>query len=280
MKKRVRVSSTLSWVPLLVYPSRKNPPGEPLRGAQATAFLWLQDKTYFLITNWHNVTGWDPINGRALSENGFTPDCLIIRLLKLERNDGDTLLIEGKHLIVNLYGEDGKPSWFEHPTLGSRVDVVALEIGEAGDWVIKSHPINTVGDFVDFQVVAGDDSYVLGYPLGLHGGANFPIWKRASIASEPEIDLDDLPKVLIDTATRPGMSGSPVIAVRRGTINPRDVSGLTDNTIIGTAETFIGVYSGRVDDDPLGAQIGVVWKAPVIPEIINGRTRGRTPFDD
>ena len=53
------------------------------------------------------------------------------------------------------------------------------------------------------------DVFVLGYPRGISGGRGFPI----SIATEPKIDLDGVPKLLIDTATREGMSGGPVIAV-------------------------------------------------------------------
>jgi hypothetical protein len=144
---------------------------------------------------------------------------------------------------------------------------------------LGNDPVNKVGDLVDFEVMVGDDVFVLGFPLGLHGGGPFPIWKRASIASEPEIDLDGLPKLLIDTATRKGMSGSPVIAVRRGLTNPRGTSGFSDATIIGMAETFLGIYSGRVDDDPLGAQIGIVWKASVVEEIISAGVTGKTPFE-
>lgn len=65
------------------------------------------------------------------------------------------------------------------------------------------------------------DVFVLGYPKGISGGGEFPIWKRASIATEPDIQLGTLPKMLVDTATREGMLGAPVIAVaRRGVLEP------------------------------------------------------------
>lgn len=279
MKKPVKISSNLSQISLLIHPQRKRIEDEPLIGAQATGFLWLQDRTYYLITNWHNVTGWDLVNKRALSDNGFAPDSLRFRLLKVEKGPEKVRLLANKYLTVDLYDADGRPSWLEHPEFGNRVDVVAISIGEAGEWVLGNDPVNKVGDLVDFEVMVGDDVFVLGFPLGLHGGGPFPIWKRASIASEPEIDLDGLPKLLIDTATRKGMSGSPVIAVRRGLTNPRGTSGFSDATIIGMAETFLGIYSGRVDDDPLGAQIGIVWKASVVEEIISAGVTGKTPFE-
>jgi hypothetical protein len=43
------------------------------------------------------------------------------------------------------------------------------------------------------------------------------------------------------------------------------------NLGIGTATKFIGVYSGRLaSQDPLDAQLGFVWPASLIPEIIAG----------
>jgi len=280
MIQPIKVSSSLSHVPLLVFPQRKNVTGDPPQSAQATGFLWLQDKTYYLITNWHNVTGWDLVNQRAVTDSALTRDSLAFRLVVLkERRDGVSFA-EGKYPIIDLYGSDGRPAWLEHPTHGPKVDVVAIKIGEVDDdWTMFSVPINNISDLMDFEVIAGDEAFVLGYPLGLHGGARFPIWKRASIASEPAIDLDGLPKILIDTATRRGMSGSPVIAVRRGLVNPRGVVGMTNETVIGMGETFLGVYSGRVDDDPLGAQIGIVWKGTVVEEIVKHGVPGTTPFD-
>ena len=54
---------------------------------------------------------------------------------------------------------------------------------------------------------------------------------------------------------------------------------MTNETVIGMGETFLGVYSGRVDDDPLGAQIGIVWKGTVVEEIVKHGVPGTTPFD-
>ena len=55
----------------------------------------------------------------------------------------------------------------------------------------------------------------------MFGGAMFPIWKRGSIASEPEIPIDGKPMFYIDTATRQGMSGAPVFAQTSGFWGPR-----------------------------------------------------------
>ena len=277
MPKPVRVTSRLSYIATRIFPSRRQSSGEILKGAQATALFWRREDMLCLVTNWHNVTGWDAANERALSDVAFTPDVIAIDLAF--RKQGDHELLARKTVYVDLY-EDDSPRWREHPTHGRKVDVVAIDVGSI-DVPLFTLPVNSYDEFVDFEPVVGDDAVVIGYPLGLTGGSGFPIWKRASIATEPEIDLDGLPKVLIDTATRKGMSGSPVLAVRKGIARPRGGTGqLSGDDVLGTSETFLGVYSGRVDDDPLGAQIGIVWKAAAVAETVLYGLRGSTPHGD
>jgi hypothetical protein len=121
------------------------------------------------------------------------------------------------------------------------------------------------------------DVYVLGFPLGMTGGGQFPIWKRGTIASEPSIDLDGLPKFHIDTATRKGMSGAPVYAQEVGPIVPEDPNDPAKGSI-GKARRFIGVYASRLNGDEFSAQLGVVWKEAAIAEIVAGRKNGISSF--
>jgi hypothetical protein len=273
----VRISNLLSLAALKVFPSRKDSSGEILRGGHASGFFWEFDGDIYLITNWHNVCAWDPIRNRALSECAFTPNCIELTVeLGQDVGDGRTKR-DFRQAIIDLFDDEGMPKWVEHPIFGNRVDVVALKLAKLGDANLNNKPLNTYPEFVDYEVSVGEDAYVLGYPLGLEGGPKLPIWKRASIATEPHYDLEQLPKILIDTATRQGMSGAPVVAVRRGLTQPRGTTGF-DKQIFGTVETFLGVYSGRVGDDQLGAQLGIVWKASAVDEIVRRGVRGRTPF--
>jgi hypothetical protein len=66
------------------------------------------------------------------------------------------------------------------------------------------------------SLTPGMDVFVLGYPRGISGGGRFPLWKRGSIASEPDVNIDNLPMMYIDTATREGMSRAPVYAQEVG----------------------------------------------------------------
>ncbi len=103
-----------------------------------------------------------------------------------------------------------------------------------------------------------------------------PIWKRANIASEPDINIDQLPKLLIDTATRKGLSGSPVIMKRSG-IHGFEHGQPKPDSLIGTIRNFVGIYSGTIGEDELKAQLGIVWKAHVIDEIIDSNMVGCIP---
>jgi hypothetical protein len=115
------------------------------------------------------------------------------------------------------------------------------------------------------------DVFILGYPLNISGGGSFPIWKRGTIASEPSRDIDTHPKLIVDTASRPGMSGAIVIAQNSGQVL-RNIPGGVQ--MVSAARQILGVYSGRVDD-LAEAQLGIVWKWDAVLQIIDARKRAR-----
>jgi hypothetical protein len=117
------------------------------------------------------------------------------------------------------------------------------------------------------SIQIGMDVFILGYPFGAPP-PGFPVWKRGSIASEPDLVRLGTDYLLVDTASRPGMSGAPVIRRSwRDHIVAAEIAARDD--IVATK--FIGVYSGRLHTkDPSDAQIGMVWSASFINEIIIG----------
>jgi hypothetical protein len=280
-KTPTRISSTHSEIAFRVEMVRAHQ-GELIPGGIGTAFLWRVREKIYVVTNHHNVTGWDHLRGKALSPSGIVPTHLKLILRWAEPAPIGWLSQEAP-VLASLFDHAGEPLWLTHPKFGADVDVAVLGLGQVDaqkifpdappGLILKTIPANDDHNWIDFDVAAGDDAFVMGYPKGLDGGDGFPLWKRASIASEPALDQQGLPKILVDTATRPGMSGSPVIVIRRGLIT---VPGGVDK--IGAAASFLGIYSGRADDDPLGAQIGIVWKKQVIEEIVRGGTKGRSPW--
>jgi hypothetical protein len=228
-----------------------------------TAFTWQHQDSHFLITNWHNVSGRDPNTEKHLSDTAAEPNILCGFFNSKNKNVGDKHCIE-----IQIRKEVNEVTWYVHPVLKRKVDVVAIPlIGDTS--AITFYPINRMGS-ADLVAKIGMDVFVLGYPFG-PGKTGLPVWKRGSLASEPDLVPDVNNYLLVDTASRPGMSGSPVILRSFGT---HVTQGNNLFMSPGPANKLIGVYSGRLHtQDPLDAQIGMVWPAIYIQQIIDGRLR-------
>jgi hypothetical protein len=238
-----------------------------LRLANATCFSWKDNDSAHLITNWHVVSGRHPDTGQPLTEHAGVPDRMEVFLHREGR-----LGAWARH-SVPLWDRQGRPIWLEHPQHAGKVDVVAVPFACPNG--LTDYPLNIV-EFTDFRLAVGQDVFILGFPHGMAGGGAFPIWKRGSIASEPGIDFANLPCVLIDSGTRTGMSGAPVIAQFTGwhAEDPERPS-LTD--WMGTALSFLGVYSARLPGqmEAETQQVGIVWKAAALRDIIAAGVRPR-----
>ena len=243
--------------------------------AVGTCFFYQHAAGLHLITNWHNVTGRHPVTLELLDKtHAAIPDSFQIQV----HHKGK--LGRWRPATGSLYvdTERQQPRWLVHPQHGRHVDVVAMRVNL--DDASECFPINTLDDTPDMVTRVGEDVFVLGYPKGITGGGFLPIWKRGSVATEPEVDRDDLPNFLIDTATREGMSGAPVIA-RSNSGSYRNTSGSTTMAIagpgIGRPTKLLGIYSGRLPGrSELDAQLGIVWKARVVDEIVAGQRSGQT----
>jgi Trypsin-like peptidase domain len=226
----------------------------------ATSFVWKVDDNYWLITNWHNVSGRDSNTGKHISNTAAEPNQLRIYF------NAKGYLGSKVTKVVDIRGDTETPLWLVHPTHGNKVDVVALPIQNYDD--VDMFAINTL-QHRDLLIEVGMDVFVLGFPFGT-GPHGLPIWKRGSIASEPDLAGTQQPLYfIVDTASRPGMSGSPVIRRSWGTHTMTDGSVGMGAT---SATKFIGVYSGRLaTKDPLDAQLRLTWPASFVSEIIAGR---------
>jgi hypothetical protein len=254
--------------------------------ATATAFHYHHKGYTFLVTNWHAVTGREPITHAIKSKTVAIPDRIKVGLpvivaseLKLEEGLGSTY--GWREAMLPLYQDEEKlkPFWYEHPVHRDKVDAVAMRVGLKQDVRIESVVVNDPGLVKEnLALYPGMDVFTLGYPLGITGGGRFPIWKRGSLATEPGIDVEELPKIYIDTATREGMSGSPVFASASSVWWPEGAAQTAENMQLGSALRFIGVYSGRIGRDPFYAQLGVVWKERALVEMIEGESFGQSSF--
>lgn len=238
-----------------------------------SSFLYEYEEKIFLITNWHNATGRNPLTREPLSKKHAGIPDVFVTYFRLKLGNG-----KAKKEVISLYEDEymTQPKWLIHPTHKERVDVIALELVKKDEFIYSA--INKGNFDDDIPAEVGDECFVLGYPFDDFRYLGLPIWKKASIATEPSVNEDQLPKLLIDTATRPGLSGSPVIYQRTGIHRMDDNGVLKNDSLIGRIRGFLGIYSGRIGKGEIHAQLGIVWKQRVIKEIIEGKEKGDILF--
>lgn len=242
--------------------------------ATGSCFFWRHDERTYLLTNWHNLAGRNPLTAQPLSPTGGIPD----RVRFMAYKPASAPDVDGYYNItyvpveVTLCNcELTHPKWFEHPSSGRKVDVAALDVTEE----IKGFQVETVNAIESdalHKLEASQDVFVIGFPFGLITNAPAPIWKRGTIALDPTYDPDGLPKMFIDTATREGMSGSVVVArhVNFGPYTTKD--GSKSKTMLYFKHNLvIGIYSGRHYPDLEKAQLGIVWKRTAIEQTVEAR---------
>jgi Trypsin-like peptidase domain len=228
----------------------------------ATAFFVEHKQCYYLVSNWHVLSGCNVHTGQPLVSSAI-PDMLKISYLNKD--------LKRINACVKLNDKDSNARWLQHPKRGQEVDIAAVK-------VIFSDPANTPlptsceATEYSVRMRVGDDAFVIGYPLGISSDHDLPIWKRASIASEPGFGVNGNEIILLDTATRKGMSGAPVFLVKREGYTQEN-GGVAVN---GEAFRFLGVYSGRLkENDELSAQLGICWKPHLLIETLEGDCRGK-----
>ncbi len=224
--------------------------------ALGTAFIYRKNNKLYLVSAWHNFSGINPETKQPLSAHGGLPNKVKCRLILNEE------LISWSDEMFDLTKNDYEKLWMEHPTHKEKVDIGVLPIS-----VNKKFKVNAINDykFSDMRTEIAQDVFILGFPRGIPGRRELPIWKRGSIASEPG---GNYPKILIDSATREGMSGSPVIMRYKG-FYFKEPGKINNDDWMGEGDLFLGVYSGRLGKEEIKAQLGVVWKSYIIDEIIN-----------
>jgi hypothetical protein len=238
--------------------------------SNSSGFFWAHGDRTFLLTNWHVLSGRNALSGQPMAPHAGVPNR--ISFFSYRPIDGSETRNAYKVSYVSklLTLEDlrtGQPRWLEHPTFGSRVDVAALDVTEAVadlDFVCANRLEGDRSTAFD----AGAEVFILGFPFGRIPGASAPIWKRGNVALDPTVNPEGLPKMLVDTATREGMSGSLVLTLLP--VPEHDIRRADDTrpVYISRFPTVIGVYSGRHYPDLERAQLGIVWKRNTIEEIV------------
>lgn len=222
-----------------------------------TGFISTSSKGPVLITNRHNVTGRRQDDNKPLSPTGGVPNEIVI----YHNAKGNLGSWEGK--IEPLYLDRGceNKRWIEHPFLGSKADFVALPLTNLDN--IELYPYDLSNPGPNLKVSPADIISVIGFPFGMTAGGIFPIWATGFIASEPQVDFNDLPIQLIDCRSRQGQSGSPVLAYRSGGMVAMADGGAA--AFAGPVSRLVGIYSGRINSE---SDLGIVWKTSAIQDLV------------
>lgn len=209
-----------------------------------------------LITNRHNVTGRHQETGKPLSPTlGIPNEIEIIHNVAGKLGTWFSIV----EPLVNLQGTE---LWHQHPILGPRADFVALPLTTTANVGIYSYDPFNPGPSI--AVMPAEVLSVVGFPFGMTAGGACAIWATGFVASEPDLDFNNLPVFLIDCRSRPGQSGSAVIAHRNG-----GMVAMMDGSsagFSGPVTRFLGIYSGRINEQ---SDIGMVWKASAVAELLD-----------
>lgn len=230
--------------------------------ASATGFVARSPGGPVLVTARHNVTGRRQDDDTPISKTGGTPD----RVLIIHHHSPEPLVWTSR--FEDLYDLEGRPRWIEHPRLGRIADVVALPLVHTD---VTMHPHEVINAQRGIDIGPADPVSVVGFPFGLQSGGSLAVWATGFVASEPDYDHDGLPVFLIDCRSRPGQSGSPVIARRTGAVpTSRGLRMLRQSH--SELTEFLGVYSGRINEQ---SDLGTVWKTTAVADLVRSIGQSR-----
>lgn len=254
--------------------------------ATGSGFFYRRNGRLYLVTAWHNLAGRHSESLETLSKAAALPNNILVDVPIFAHN-----MYARMPISIDLEKDD-TAIYLVHEQIYPRVDVAIIEIQRDAAYTVEADVSD--GSKRVFPIVldssgpstvtvpylenvprpgwddheAGDDLFIIGYPEGLTDQYVNPLWKRGTIASNYKVGWLDEKRFLIDSATRPGLSGGPAIYYSKSGHPPG--LGLTT---VGTPYYVVhGIYVGRIGGSTFEAQIGSVWKLSVVDEIIAHNT--------
>ena len=119
-----------------------------------TCFFVMSADGPVLVTNRHNFTGRNNLTGEPLHKQCGIPDHVVV-----------TLHCPSEvHYHIDLvdHANPERPAWTEHPTLGSKTDIVALPVKEMANIIGESNSVSLANDWHRWDV--GSEVQVIGFP--------------------------------------------------------------------------------------------------------------------
>lgn len=255
-----------------------NPYGESGTGFLVARVVAPGESRIFLVTNKHVVC-------KDAAQRKITP--FVVCHFNTKELDGSQGKVSGQ-LPLNF--DDGNSRYREHPDIDTDVavfdvtDLMVLNSNFDKRWIdYKAFGIESKRNELD--ITAGEEIVTIGYPIGLRqGDTNFPLIRQGMIATKIGTKIKDqiqspdgtlrpreMRAFLIDGATVPGSSGSPVLLKPViGRIQGNDINlGNSQIVLLGiVAETkYAPVQFGNIAI-PGFAGLGMAFIAETIIETI------------
>jgi Trypsin-like peptidase domain len=231
--------------------------------ATASGFLTQMKNRVFLITNWHVVTNREYFNMSLPLKEGGRPTKLIVFFHKK-----DSL---GKFLPIELtLKKANKDTWVEGILKGELIDVIALEV--AFDERISYSFVDVQEPELQIIPNPSEQVFIIGFPHGKSPHPYFPFWKSGILAND--IILNgvirgiEMPVFFIDSTTRPGMSGSPVLFIGNKNVYNQAQNSFTKFSSDAVVN-FMGIYSGQSTEMELGVVFSRVTILELLKSIVN-----------
>jgi hypothetical protein len=234
----------------------------PVTLSTGTAFVAADGGRRFLVTNWHVTTGRIPGSELPAGSSAALPSHLVVW------QNAASQLGTWVQVVYSLYDQAGAALWLVDPHDGGAFDIAALPL--ADDPSVDLYPYDVTDPAV--LVTPTTDVSIVGFPFGLRTAGGIGVWSRGTVASEPDFDFDGKPTFLVDSRTRPGQSGSPVLF--HSSQVPSADGGMA---IYSAPQTYLlGIYSGRVSEQ---SDLGIVWRTNAIRRVVTGAHRDNLTFE-
>lgn len=278
-----------SLVSVRLAPIYKEPVGS------ATGFVVGKGNEFYLLTNWHVVSGLKNLAAHYSEWSEGHPRALRVEFHVMHDKIGENVSLWSTE--IPLHDREGRLLWVEIGNKTGRADVVALPLQIPRGIRLIALGFSMLGEDSKLALYPGEPVSIVGFPRGrsidrIVAG----VWKTGHLASDLGLNyMSEWPSLLVDVTGRPGMSGSPVYAVRYlaslassgkfETAGHRDsgvkrlVSWFTGRAPAspGFWTEFLGIYSGGIEEeneDRRRLELGIVWKRALVRTLIDLAQQG------
>jgi len=225
-------------------------------------FAKLKTSQLGVITNWHVLSGKNQVTKKVLHSKNAIPN----KLKVFYHRRGLTGVWHS--IDIPLLKEDYQPLWKEHSHYNNSVDVAGIQFPDIENAYTPSYDPSYKDN--NYLLGVSEPVSIVGFPFGqmaaqkIYGfDVKTPIWTAGNVATEPDLDITNLPLYYVDCRARKGQSGSPVISTRDSFPTQSVFNGKP--SVTGQLFNLHGVYSGRISAK---SDIGRVWKNSVIVDIL------------